>query len=193
MAERPNQNWEARDFTSWGVNYSMNVRHPQMNGDGTTIFSYYGYTDNKDVNLSLFSSSGTYHHHNDKTIELVAGANNSSGEVDIVIVGMNGDITITCMNNGNVRIKGSNIEIEADEDVNIKAGRNITLNGKNGRCLLKAQDVSVDGFSGNLVAATIGDFAQRVFDAPGVFVGIDIFKSVVKQVPIVGEPVASLF
>jgi hypothetical protein len=195
MAERPNQNWEARDYTSWGVNYSMNVRHPQMNGDGTTIFSYYGYTDEKDVNLQLFTSSGTYHQHNDRTIELIAGQKNTSGDVDIVIAGMNGDITITCLKNGNVRIKGSTIELEADEDINIKAGRNITLNGKNGRCLVKAKDVSVDGLMGNLVAATMGTFAQRVFDAPGIFVGPDFpgLKDAVKSIPVFGEPVASLF
>ena len=195
MAERPVQNTEARKYISWGPKIRMDFCNPQMNGDGAGVYALYGFTDDQDIHLQMFNESGVFHKHNDRTIELIAGQKNTSGDVDIVIAGMNGDITITCLKNGNVRIKGSTIELEADEDINIKAGRNITLNGKNGRCLVKAKDVSVDGLMGNLVAATMGTFAQRVFDAPGIFVGPDFpgLKDAVKSVPVFGEPVASLF
>jgi len=175
MAERPNQNWEARDYTSWGVNYGMNVNHPGMNGDGTSIFSYYGYTENKDVNLSLYSSSGTHHQHNDRTIEMVAGANNSPGEVDIVIAGAKGDITVTCMENGVVRIKGASIMCESDEDIEFVAGRNISFKGKNGGIKLDGQSVDVNGLSGNLVEATVGSWLQRVTEDS--FIGLDTLKT----------------
>ena len=190
MSERPNQNTEARSYISWGPKARMDFCNPQMNGDGTNVYTLYGFTDDQDVHLQMFNESGIFHMHNDRAIELVAGSKNAPGDVDFEIVGMNGDINITCLKNGAVRIKAQSIELQADEDINIEAGRNLNLVSKNGRTRLDGNAVDVDGNEGNLVAATIGDFSQRVFD--GSFVGADLFKGLIKQVPIVGEPVASL-
>jgi len=190
MSERPNQNTEARSYISWGPKARMDFCNPQMNGDGTNVYTLYGFTDDQDVHLQMFNESGIFHMHNDRAIELVAGSKNAPGDVDFEIVGMNGDINITCLKNGAVRIKAQSIELQADEDINIEAGRNLNLVSKNGRTRLDGNAVDVDGNEGNLVAATIGDFSQRVFE--GSFVGADLFKGLIKQVPIVGEPVASL-
>ena len=168
----------------------MDFCNPQMNGDGTNVYTLYGFTDDQDVHLQMFNESGIFHMHNDRAIELVAGSKNAPGDVDFEIVGMNGDINITCLKNGAVRIKAQSIELQADEDINIEAGRNLNLVSKNGRTRLDGNAVDVDGNEGNLVAATIGDFSQRVFE--GSFVGADLFKGLIKQVPIVGEPVAAL-
>ena len=196
MAQRPNQNWEARDYTNWGVNYGLNVNNPQMNGNGPSVYQWYGYTENKDVNLSLFSTSGMYSLHNDRSIELIAGAKNSSGEIDIAIAGVKGDITLTCMENGKIRIKGANIMLESDEDIDFVAKRNITLKGSNGAVTLDGQSVNVNGLTGNLVEQTVGSLVQRVFN--GSFVGLDILKTVgavtgIGNIPIVGAAVDALF
>jgi len=196
MAQRPNQNWEARDYTNWGVNYGLNVNNPQMNGNGPSVYQWYGYTENKDVNLSLFSTSGMYSLHNDRSVELIAGAKNSSGEIDIAIAGVKGDITLTCMENGKIRIKGANIMLESDEDIDFVAKRNITLKGSNGAVTLDGQSVNVNGLTGNLVEQTVGSLVQRVFN--GSFVGLDILKTVgavtgIGNIPIVGAAVDALF
>jgi hypothetical protein len=192
MSERPNQNTEARSYISWGPKARMDFCNPQMNGDGTNVYTLYGFTDDQDVHLQMFNESGIFHMHNDRAIELVAGSKNAPGDIDLEIVGMNGDINITCLKNGTVRIKAQNIELQADEDINVEAGRNLNLVSKNGRTRLDGNAVDVDGNEGNLVAATIGDFTQRVFDGEGIFVGADLFKFAIKQVPLVGEPVAAL-
>ena len=195
MAERPVQNTEARKYISWGPKVRMDFCNSQMNGDGTNVYTLYGFTDDQDVHLQMFNESGIFHMHNDRAIELVAGSKNAPGDVDFEIVGMNGDINITCLKNGAVRIKAQSIELQADEDINIEAGRNLNLVSKNGRTRLDGNAVDVDGNEGNLVAATVGTFTQRVFDAPGIFVGPDFpgLKDVIKNIPVIGEPVASLF
>ena len=192
MAERPNYNVELRSFDSFGPNYSFSVSDPAMNGDGSSVFGYYGYTDNKDTNLELFSQSGIYHQHTDKTIEMIAGAKNAPGDVSIVIATVNGDITLTAMKNGIIKIKGQNIMLQADEDIDLHAGRNINIISRNGRTYLDGQSVDVNGLKGNLVEQTVGSFAQRVFQDS--FVGPDFLKSVgavagIGKLPVVGTAI----
>jgi len=196
MAERPNQNWERRDYTKWGYKYGLDINNPQMNGDGPAVYQWYGFTDNKDVNLSLYSESGMYSVLNDRSIEICAGGKNSPGEVDIQIAAKNGDITLTCMENGNIRIKGANIMIQADDDIDLLAGRNISLKAKNGAVKLDGQSVDVNGLAGNLVESTVGSFVQRV--TADSFIGLDVLKTVgavtgIGNIPIVGAAVDALF
>jgi len=172
MAERPNQNWEARDIWSLGPKFRIDVNNPQMGYNGTNVYSMYGITDNQDVSFTGLTESGTYRIWNDRTIEIVAGNKEGSDGVDIVIAGMNGDVTITAMRNGAVRIKGKNIMIEADEDIDLKAGRNITLSSGSGRILMKGNKIDKDALTGNFIDKTFG---MKVFD--GSFVGGDIVKT----------------
>ena len=175
MAERPNQNWESRDIFSLGPKFRIDINNPQMGSDGTDVYTIYGVTDNKDVAIAGLTEGGTYKIYNDKSIELVAGSKGTEGGIDIVIAGMNGDITITAMKNGQVRIKGANVMIQADEDVDIKAGRNINLSASNGRILLKSNKADCNALVGNLAEATTGSFVQRVF--LGTKVGPDFLIS----------------
>jgi hypothetical protein len=196
MAERPNQNWERRDYTKWGYKYAVDLNNPQMNDNGPAVYQWYGFTDNKDVNLSLYSESGMYSLLNDRSIEICAGGKNSPGEIDIQIAAKNGDITLTCMENGNIRIKGANIMIQADDDIDLLAGRNISLKAKNGAVKLDGQSVDVNGLAGNLVESTVGSFVQRV--TADSFIGLDVLKTVgavtgIGNIPIIGAAVDALF
>lgn len=196
MAERPNQNIELRSYDSFGPNFSFSISDPQMNGDGPSISGFYGYTENKDVDLKLLSESGTFHHHNDKCIEMIAGSKSSAKDVSFILATVNGDITITCMNNGNVKIKGQNIMIQADEDIDLKAGRNCNIVSKNGKVLMDGQEVSANGLTGNLVEMTTGSWLQRITD--GSYIGQDVLKAAVAvtgigDLPIVGPAVSSIF
>lgn len=200
MAERQNQNWECRTIDTRSPSFRIDVCNPQMGSDGTNVYMMYSVTDNKDVNLLALTQGGTYQIHNDKTLDITAGMTNNEGAVDIKISSVKGDICITANRNGQVKIKGSSIVIQADEDLDLIAGRNICINGKN-RCLTKGNDISVDGIVGNLIENTTGSFLQKAVvgfeqlagDAGAVFdskVGLDwlVSKSLTTGLA-VGNPV----
>ena len=163
MSRRPNENWEARTIDSRSPKFRIDVANPEMGAEGSDVYKIYAVTDNKDVNLCSLSESGKYKIHNDKSVEIVAGMNNAEGGVDIVIAGMKGDVVITAMKDGQVKIKGANIVLQADEDIDLIAGRNINVNGK-AKVLLKGNKLQADGLIGNLVEATSGSFLMRVFE-----------------------------
>jgi hypothetical protein len=148
--------YEARDYISLGPQFRIDVNEPLAGSDGISVYKLYSYNDNNDVNLMSFSESGSFKIHNDRSIEIIAGNKSSDKGVDIVIAGMNGDVTITAMSNGSVKIKGKNIMIEAAEDLDLKAGRNITASAGSGRILLKANKIDQVGLTGNSINDTFG-------------------------------------
>jgi hypothetical protein len=179
MAERPNLNWESRNIFSLGPQFRIENNNPQMGCSGESVYNFYSVTDNNDVNLSGMTESGLYRIYNDRQIEIIAGNKEKSDGVDVVIAGMNGDVTITAMRNGSVRIKGKNIMIESDEDVDIKAGRNISLNSGSGRVVMKGNKLDQDGLTGNLVKSTFGMdvFSKSFVGADVVSAAFDIAKT----------------
>jgi len=176
MAKRPtkNQNWQGRQVTSFGPKFRIDVANPQMGVNGTDVYTLYGVTDGKDVAITGLTEGGLYKIYNDKSIEIVAGQK-SSGGVDIMITGRNGDVCITAEKSGRVRIRAQNITLDADEDIDIVAGRNINVLSGSGRVLLKGTIVASDGIDGNLVpkGASFGEIAFA-----GTFVGSDKISSV---------------
>lgn len=172
MAERPNKNIEGRDILSLGPNFRIDKGNPQMGCDGTNVYAMYATTENNDVCLTGLTEGGKYRIYNDRNIEIIAGNKENSEGVDIVIAGMNGDVTITAMKNGKIRIKGKNIMIEADEDIDLMAGRNITATSNSGRILMKANKIDQDALTGNAITNTFG---FKVFE--NSFVGADIVKT----------------
>jgi hypothetical protein len=175
-----NYNWEGRSIQSFGPKFRIDLANPQMGFNGADVYNLYGVSDNNDVCLTGLTEGGTYRIYNDKEIEIVAGNSNAATPgVDIVITGKNGDICITAEGNGRVRIKAQHIMIEADEDIDMKAGRNINLNAGSGRVLLKANKADCAALTGNL-APKVSQFGLSVFQ--GSFVGADILESVFSAV-----------
>ena len=105
---------------------------------------------------------------------------------------MKGDVVITAMKNGQVKIKGANITVQADEDIDLIAGRNINLNGK-GKVLIKGNKVQADGLTGNLVEQTSGSFIQRIYTGRKFdsMVGMD-YLAEVGAVAGIGNPAVGL-
>ena len=175
MAKRPTdkQNWQGRQVTSFGPNFRIDVANPQMGLNGTDVYNLYGVTNDKNICLAGLTQGGMYHIYNDKSIEIVAGQKNNGG-VDIKITGRNGDVCITAEKSGRVRIRAQNIVLDADEDIDIVAGRNINVLSGSGRVFLKGTNVSSDGIDGNLVpqGATFGEIAFA-----GTYVGADTILS----------------
>jgi hypothetical protein len=176
MAERPfdKQNWQNRSLTSFGSKFRIDMNNPQMGLNGTDVYNLYAVTNNNDVCLTGLTEGGTYHIYNDRSIEIVAGQKSESNGVDIIITGRNGDVCITAEKNGRVRIRAQNIMLDADEDVDIKAGRNITLDSGSGRVLLKGNKLDASGLTGNLIPEGTS-FGELVF--ANTYVGIDIIRS----------------
>jgi hypothetical protein len=173
MAERPfdKQNWQNRSLTSFGSKFRIDMNNPQMGCNSTDVYNLYAVTNNNDVCLTGLTEGGNYRIYNDHSIEIIAGQKSESNGVDIIISGRNGDVCITAEKNGRVRIRAQNIMIDADEDVDIKAGRNITLNSGSGRVLIKANKADCDALDGNLIPPGTS-FGEQVFS--GSFVGADI-------------------
>jgi hypothetical protein len=169
MSQRPDQNWEARSLWSMGPKFRIDTNNPRMGFNGSSVYNLYALTDNNDIHLEGLTEGGKYQLYNDRDIEIVAGYKNESDGVDITITGLNGDICITACRNGAVRIKGKNIMIEADEDIDLKAGRNITFKSGSGRVLTDANKIDVKALAGNIIENTFG---VKVFE--GSFVGSDI-------------------
>jgi hypothetical protein len=176
MAERPfdKQNWQGRSLASFGPKFRIDMNNPQMGCNGTEVYNLYAVTNNNDVCLTGLAEGGNYRIYNDRSIEIIAGQKSESNGVDIIISGRNGDVCITAEKNGRVRIRAQNIMIDADEDVDIKAGRNITLDSGSGRILLKANKADCDALTGNLAPKST-NWGAQVFS--GTFVGADILDT----------------
>jgi len=156
------KNYEARQFETWGPNVRWDVNPPEPGMDGHTIYQLYAFNKDGDVHLESFSETGTWRIMNDRGIEIAGGAKGSDGNVDICITGTGGgDIWITATRNGTVKIKGKNIMIEALEDVDLKAGRNVNITSGSGRILLKGNKIDKECFSGNAAGALA--FTARAF------------------------------
>ena len=188
MAEKSNQNWEARRLDSKGPMFRIDVNNPQMGAAGPNTYLQYAVTDNKDKQFSALSESGVYRLHNERTIEVVAGSKISGSDTSVKISSVEGDITITVMGNGQVKIAGGSVIVQADEDIDLKAGRNITLNAAS-TVTLKGTKVQAVGLIGNLIENTIGAWLQRVFK--GSYVGEDYLKNPPAGDKFISGPVVS--
>ena len=174
---RPNENWEARDQIAFGSKFKIDVNNPQMGADGSSVYILTAVTDNKEQHLCQLSESGKFRVHNDGPVEVKAGLNKKGkGSVDIILSTTEGDVCITANQNGKIRIKGSNIELVSDVDIDFRANRNINLNA-GARILLNGNKVDAEGLLGNVIEATVGSFLQRAFAGAGDKVGNDFLKS----------------
>lgn len=164
MAERPNQSQESRVVNSFGPQYKIDISNPQMGGFGPDVYKMYAVTKEGNVQIGSFSEDGTYRLQATKSMEITAGVGNDPGAVDITIQSLKGDITITAQPNGSVRIRASNITLQSDSDIDMIANQNINLNAAMGEIKLNGLSVSCDGLDGNLVSATKGTAAERIFE-----------------------------
>ena len=184
MAERSNQNWEQRVVDSRGPKFRLDVNNPQMGADGSNVYLMYAVTDNKDKQFSALSESGTYRLHNERTIEVVSGSKNSPSDVGVKISSVKGDITITVVKNGSVRISGNSVSIQAAQDIDLKAGRNITLSAGSG-VLLRGLKAQANALLGNLVHNG-GSWLERILKP--TMVGSDYLSNPPKDDKFLSKP-----
>ena len=162
------QNWARRVLDSKGSNFRIDVNNPQTSPGGTDVWNLYSHTqEDEDVCLAGLQENGIFRLYNDRTIEIVGGQKKSENDVDIIIRSSNGDICINADRNGRVRIRGKNVEIQADEDVDITAGRNVNIKSGSGRVFIGGNTLEKDGLKGNLLEPA-QEWAWRVFEGTGL-------------------------
>lgn len=175
MAERQNQNWYRRFVESYGPSFRIDISNPQMGYGGTNVYDIYGVTDQDEKSNISLDNNGKLKIHSDRTIEMVAGEQQSRDgkrDVDILIHTRNGDICITTSKNGDIRIAGKNIVIDADDNLTLKAGNELNITSNN-TVNTSANTIAISGSSGNLVPTAL-KWGSRVF--AGSKVGADFIE-----------------
>tara|TARA_B100000035_G_scaffold224229_1_gene192721 strand:- start:1013 stop:1681 length:669 start_codon:yes stop_codon:yes gene_type:complete len=121
-------NWARRKVISYTPEFRIDVNNPTNGFLGAGVYEKYAHTDSGDISLTGMNQAGGYHIYNDQTIEIIGGGgkNNDRGGKDIIISGMKGSVVISAMQNGDIRINGNNIILEAKQDIVMKAGGNLT-------------------------------------------------------------------
>ena len=168
MSERPT-NWQQRQYLSFGPHFRIESANPEMGINGSIVYDLFAQTANGDKSIVGMANGGLYHIYNDQAIEIVGGQEDESGGVNINIIGKNGDVWITAQQNGEVKIRGKKIVVEADEDMDLVAGNNVTIKAGN-RILLKSNVADCDALRGNLAPRDV-TFLGQVYG--GSKLGID--------------------
>ena len=186
MSERF-QNWNERFLKSFGPRFRIDVCNPIMGSGGSDVCRMYGNTKKGDKFSFGMNESGTVELNADQRIDIIAGAKNESRSTDIVIHSRSGTIDINVAQNGKVKIRGNNIELDAAESITFNA-RSIRMEGAD-EISLQAPKVWSRGKKGNLVPKTwmqsitagsyigadsIGGFLEKgLVEAAGVFDSIN--------------------
>ena len=161
MATRPEnlQNWTLWDFDENPV-FKFQTGNPTYGYGGGTIFSQQMEQNDQTAAITL-TEDGQLNFFNDDTITITGGITKTSGEC-LNLVGKNGGVTITAMKNGTVKIKGRNIQIDADETINIESKKNVRIHGKSS-IFFDTPNLATNALTGNLAPrdVTLGGIAFR--------------------------------
>ena len=136
MSDAQNQNWQKRQYDSFGPHFRIETANPELGGAGNIAYNLYGYSDSKDVSNIGMMGDGQLQIMADQCITIAGGASVDGGGVCVQIIGTKGDVIVQAEKNGDVRIKGRNIILDAE-------GGNIEMIAKGGK---------VDIDSGELIA-----------------------------------------
>ena len=122
-----NQNGQKRQYDSYGPHFRIETANPELGVCGNIAYNLYGYADSGDTSNLGLKGNGQFDIFADQCITIDGGAKVEGGGVCVNIIGSRGDIAITAMDNGDVRIKGRNIIIDADENIEMLAGGKVSI------------------------------------------------------------------
>ena len=121
------QNWQKRQYDSFGPHFRIETANPELGGAGNIAYNLYGYSDSKDVSNIGMMGDGQLQIFADQCITVAGGANVQGGGVCVQIVGTKGDVVIQAEKSGDVRIKGRNIILDAEENIEMSAGGRVNI------------------------------------------------------------------
>ena len=122
-----NQNWQKRQYDSFGPHFRIETANPELGLVGNVAYNLYGYSDSKDVSNLGMMGDGKFQIMADQCITIAGGASVDGGGLCVNIVGTKGDVAISAEKNGDVRIKGRNIFLDASENIELTTGGKIEL------------------------------------------------------------------
>ena len=160
MATRPEdlQNWSLWDFDE-KPNFKFQTGNPTYGFGGGTVFGQQMEQNNQTGHFGM-TEDGQMNLFNDDTIS-ISGGNTKDGGTCVNIVGKNGDVSITAMKDGNILIKGSNITIDADENINILSSKNVRIKGGSS-IFFDTPNLNTNAMTGNLAPRNV-TFGGLVF------------------------------
>ena len=160
MSAAESQNWQKRQYDSFGPHFRIETANPELGVCGNVAYNLYGYSDSGDTSNLGLMGNGQFNIFADQCITIDGGANVEGGGLCVNIIGSKGDIAITAMADGDVRIKGRNIILDADENIEMIAGGKVDIDSaeilavKQNNTTIKAQKTSVSGDNINIGGKT---------------------------------------
>ena len=178
---KPNENWQERNYEAFTPNVKLDCNNPQEGFSGPIVYNMLASSKGGQQSSYGMTEGGLFHIYNDQCIEIVGGKKVGGGGVCLNIVGSSGDVWITALSNGDVRVTGTNIMLDAARDLTINAGSNFSvkankINMSSNECYIKAprgkisvRDVSWSGtvFSGTSVPASMYSWGKNMTDFKG--------------------------
>ena len=157
---KKDQNWQKRQYDSYGPHFRIETANPELGTSGNVAYNFYGYSDSGDTSNVGMMGSGQYQIFADQCISIKGGANVEGGGTCINIIGSKGDVCITALDNGDVRIRGKNIILDADENIEMTAGGKVEIDSTEilattqNKTTIKAQKTSITGDNINVGGKT---------------------------------------
>ena len=170
MSERSQdlQNWAARDQESYGPHFRIDTGNPEYGFGAGTIYALIA-EKNKQSSYLGMTEDGQYNWMNDDCITITGGVTKNGGAC-VNIIGKNGDVTITAMRNGDVKIKGKNIIVDADDSLRLESKKNVVIKGSNS-IFLDTPTLNTNAMTGNLAPRDV-TFGGLVFRGSKVGKGV---------------------
>ena len=122
-----NQNWQKRQYDSFGPHFRIETANPELGTAGNIAYNLYGYSDSKDVSNLGMMGDGQFQIFADQCITIAGGASVDGGGLCINIVGTKGDVAISAEGEGDIRIKGRNIFLDAEENIELTTGGKVDI------------------------------------------------------------------
>ena len=160
MAENSDlQNWQGRQVESFG-RLRIETGNPELGNDGATVYALIAEGTSGNTSHVSMTEGGQYNILNDDCITITGGVEKTGGKC-INLIGLNGDVTITAMENGDIRIKGKNVIIDADDNINIHSKKNVTIKGDSS-IFFDTPNLATNALTGNLAPRDVS-FGGLVF------------------------------
>ena len=162
------QNWALRNYESLGPHCRFDTGNPEYGYGGGTIWALIGEKNNTTSYVGV-TEDGQFNLFNDGCVSLTGGVTKNGGAC-VNIVGKNGDVTVTAMRNGDVKIKGKNIIVDADDSLRLESKKNVVIKGSNS-IFLDTPTLNTNAMNGNLAPRDV-TFGGLVFRGSKVGKGV---------------------
>tara|TARA_B100000963_G_scaffold91841_1_gene79028 strand:- start:470 stop:1051 length:582 start_codon:yes stop_codon:yes gene_type:complete len=162
------QNWQKRQYDSFGPHFRIETANPELGVCGNIAYNLYGYSDSKDVSNIGMMGDGQLKILADQCITIAGGASVDGGGLCVNIIGTKGDVAISAESNGDVRIKGRNIILDAEQNIELSTGGKVEIDSAQlmattqNTTRISARKTSISGKS-LFVTGTRGQIGVKVF------------------------------